>query len=155
MAYQIREEEMELVKLARTFAEKELKPVVAECDRKGEMPMDVYEKAFEIGFHLMEIPKEYGGLGLDYQTMYAVWEEIAKVDSGFATSLGANSLALKPILIAGNDEQKKYFAEFLTGERGNCFAAFALTEANAGSDSAAGRTTAVRDGDEYVINGSK
>lgn len=155
MGYQLSEEGKELVKLAKDFAEKELAPVVAECDRKGELPMDVYAKAFEIGFHIMEIPKEYGGLGLDYHTIYAVQEEIAKVDAGFATGLGATSLALKPVLIAGSPEQKQYFADFITGDKGNGYAAFALTEANAGSDAAAGRTTAVRDGDEYVINGSK
>ena len=64
MGYQLNEEGKELVRLARSFAEKELAPVVAECDRKGELPMDVYAKALEIGFHIMEIPKEYGGLGL-------------------------------------------------------------------------------------------
>ena len=155
MGYQLNEEGKELVRLARSFAEKELAPVVAECDRKGELPMDVYAKAFEIGFHIMEIPKEYGGLGLDYQTIYAVNEEIARVDAGFATGLGASSLALKPVLIAGNSEQKQLFADYITGDKGNGFAAFALTESNAGSDAAAGRTTAVKDGDEYVINGSK
>ncbi len=155
MGYQLNEEGKELVRLARSFAEKELAPVVAECDRKGELPMDVYAKAFEIGFHIMEIPKEYGGLGLDYQTIYAVNEEIARIDAGFATGLGASSLALKPVLIAGNPAQKQYFADFITGDKGNGFAAFALTESNAGSDAAAGRTTAVKDGDEYVINGSK
>ena len=155
MGYQLNEEGKELVRLARSFAEKELAPVVAECDRKGELPMDVYAKAFEIGFHIMEIPKEYGGLGLDYQTIYAVNEEIARVDAGFATGLGASSLALKPVLIAGNPEQKQLFADYITGDKGNGFAAFALTEPNAGSDAAAGRTTAVKDGDEYVINGTK
>lgn len=155
MGYQLNEEGKELVRLARSFAEKELAPIVAECDRKGELPMDVYAKAFEIGFHIMEIPKEYGGLGLDYQTIYAVNEEIARVDAGFATGLGASSLALKPVLIAGNSEQKQLFADYITGDKGNGFAAFALTEPNAGSDAAAGRTTAVKDGDEYVINGTK
>ena len=155
MGYQLTEEGKEMVRLAKSFAEKELKPVVAECDRKGELPMDVYQKAMDIGFHIMEIPEEYGGLGMDYQTIYAVWEEIAKVDAGFATGLGATSLALKPVLIAGNPEQKQYFADFITGNKGNGFAAFALTEPNAGSDAAAGKTTAVKDGDEYVINGSK
>lgn len=155
MGYQISEEGKEMVRLAKKFAENELKPVVAECDRKGELPLDVYQKAFEIGFHIMEIPEEYGGLGMDYQTIYAVWEEIAKVDAGFATGLGATSLALKPVLIAGSPEQKQYFADFITGDKGNGFAAFALTEPNAGSDAAACKTTAVKDGDEYVINGSK
>ena len=112
MGYKLNEEGKELVNLAKVFSEKELKPVVAECDRKCILPMEVYEKAFEIGLHLMEIPKEYGGLGLDYQTIFAVWEEIAKTDAGFATSLAANSLALKPVLLAGNDEQKKYFAKY-------------------------------------------
>lgn len=155
MGYILNEEQQEIVSLARKFAENELKPVVAECDRTGEIPLDIYQKAFEIGFHTLEIPEAYGGSGMDYYTVSAVYEEFAKVDLGFATGVGATGLALKSVLIGGNEAQKKYFAEFLCGDRGNGFAAFALTEPGAGSDAAAGKTVAVRDGDEYILNGSK
>ncbi len=155
MGYILNEEQQEMVALAKEFAEKTLKPVVAECDKTGEPPMDVYQQAMEIGFHILEVPEEYGGLGMNYQAIYAVFEELAKVDAGFATGLMASSLALKPVLIGGSDEQKNYFSSFITGERGNGFAAFCLTEADAGSDAAAGKTTAVKDGDEYIINGTK
>ncbi|MBQ3393313.1 MAG: acyl-CoA dehydrogenase family protein [Lachnospiraceae bacterium] len=157
MGYQLTEEQRDIVELAKDFAEKTLKPVVAECDRTGEIPLDIYEKAFDIGFQTMEIPEEYGGMGLSYYAIYPAMEEIAKVDAGFATGIAASSLALKPVLIAGNEEQKKMFAQYITreNEKGNGFAAFCLTEPEAGSDAAAGKTVAVKEGDEYVINGTK
>lgn len=155
MGYILSDEQKDLVRLAKDFAEKELKPVVAECDRTGELPMDVYEKAIEIGFNALEIPVEYGGAGESYLTCAAVYEELAKVDAGFATGIAACGLALKPVLAQGTDEQKQYFADFITGSKGNGFAAFALTEPSAGSDAAASKCTAVKEGDEYVINGTK
>ena len=141
--------------LAKQFAEKELKPIVAECDRNGEAPMEIYQKAFDIGFHTLEIPEEYGGSGMDYYTVCAVFEELAKVDLGFASSVAATGLALKAVLASGSDAQKKYFADYLCGNKGNGWAAFALTEPDAGSDAAAGKTVAVKDGDEYILNGRK
>ncbi|MCR4672308.1 MAG: acyl-CoA dehydrogenase family protein [Lachnospiraceae bacterium] len=155
MGYILNEEQMELVNLAKKFAEQEVKPIAAECDREGKLPMEAYRKGVEIGFNALEIPEEYGGAGADYYTIAAVMEEFAKVDAGFATGIGASSLALKPVLIAGTPEQKKYFADFITGDKGNGFAAFGLTEPDAGSDAAAGKTIAVKDGDEWVINGRK
>lgn len=152
MAYILSEEGAAVAALAKRFAENELKPHVEEFDRSGEFPMELYRKAFQIGFHKMELPKEFGGLGLDYITISAALEEIGKIDAGFATTLMAITLALKPVLIAGTPEQKKWcIDQILPG----AFAAFALTEPGAGSDAAACRTTAVRDGDEYVLNGTK
>ena len=83
------------------------------------------------------------------------YEELAKVDAGFATGIAASGLALKPVLMNGTDEQKQYFADYLTGAKGNGFAAFCLTEPDAGSDAGNGSTVAVKDGDEYVLNGTK
>ena len=155
MGYVLNEESMDIVKLARDFAEKEVAPVCAEYDKKGEFPMALYQKAFELGFQALEIPEEYGGSGLDYYTVCAVYEEFARIDAGFCTGVAATGLALKPVLMFGNDEQKNYFAEYICGGKGNGFAAFALTEPDAGSDAGAGKTVAEKVGDEYVINGRK
>ena len=155
MGYVLNEESMDVVKLARDFAEKEVAPVCAEYDKNGEFPMELYQKAFELGFQALEIPEEYGGSGLDYYTVCAVYEEFARIDAGFCTGVAATGLALKPVLMFGNDEQKNYFAEYICGGKGNGFAAFALTEPDAGSDASAGKTVAEKVGDEYVINGRK
>lgn len=155
MGYILNDDGKELVKLAKEFAEKTVKPHVREYDESGEFPMELYQEAFKLGFHAMEIPEEYGGLGLSYHTVCAVYEELAKVDAGFCTGVAATGLGLKPVLMFGNDQQKQYFADYICGDKGNGFAAFALTEPGAGSDAGAGRTTAVKDGDDYVINGTK
>ena len=155
MGYILSDEQKEMVRMAKEFAEKEVKPVAAEYDREGKLPMEAYKKAVEIGYNVLEIPREYGGAGESYYTVAAIYEEFARIDAGFATGIAASGLALKPVLAQGTDEQKSYFASFLSGERGNGFAAFCLTEPEAGSDAAAGKTTAVKEGGEYVINGSK
>lgn len=152
MPYVLNDEQKELVQVAREFAQKEIIPISAEYDKRGEFPMEAYQKAMSIGLHMLELPEELGGSGLDLITIAAMYEEIAKADAGFATSLMANGLAWKPVAIGGNDAQKKLFADKLVS---GGFAAFALTEAGAGSDVAAMRTTAVRDGDDYVLSGSK
>lgn len=160
----LNEEQRGIVELARKFANEKVKPISADYDREGKMPLDLYKQAAEIGFTALEIPEEYGGTGYDYYTILAAYEELAKADGGFATSVGGASLALKPVLIAGTAEQKEYYASFLNGEREgldnpekgyNGYAAFALTEPGAGSDASACKTTAVKQGDEYVLNGTK
>lgn len=155
MGYILNEEQQDMVRLAKNFAEKELAPIVAEYDREGKFPMEVYKKANEIGFNVLEISTEYGGAGENYYTVGAIYEEFAKVDAGFATGIAASGLALKPVLMHGTPEQKQYFADHLTGARGTGFAAFCLTEPEAGSDASNSKTTAVKDGDDYIINGSK
>lgn len=155
MPYILNEEEKDLVEMAKKFAEEELQPVVVDCDREGKLPMDVYKKAIDAGYGALEIPQEYGGVGVSYYTVAAIYEEIGKVDAGFAAGIAASGLALKPVLAQGTPEQKQYFADYITGSKGNGFAAFCLTEADAGSDASNGKTTAVKDGDEYIINGTK
>jgi len=152
MGYLLNDDQMSLVEMARDFCEKEIKPYVAKWDAENTFPLETYKKAMEIGFHTLEIPEEYGGGGMDYITVAAVFEEIAKYDLGIATSLMGSTLSLKPVLLAGTEEQKKMYSDVLI--KGG-FGAFALTESDAGSDVGACRTTAVRDGDEYIINGSK
>ena len=145
-------EQLDLQAFARDFAAKELAPVVKECDRKGEFPMEVFRKFCEVGFNSMFLPEAYGGQGLGAMDMVLVYEEFAKVDAGFICSASTGEFGIEPILVAGTEEQKKYYMDFiLQGSLG----AFALTEPNAGSDAAATRTTAVRDGDDYILNGRK
>lgn len=145
-------EQLDLQAFARDFAAKELAPVVKECDRKGEFPMEVFRKFCEVGFNSMFLPEAYGGQGLGAMDMVLVYEEFAKVDAGFICSASTGEFGIEHILVAGTEEQKKYYMDFiLQGGLG----AFALTEPNAGSDAAATRTTAVRDGDDYILNGRK
>ena len=138
--------------MATNFAKNEITPIALEFDKKGEFPWEVYRKLADLGLHCPAAPEEYGGAGLDTLTTSIVVEEIAKGDGGLATTVAANGLTTYPVLIAGNDEQKKRFFDLiLPGSLGG----FCLTEPNAGSDSGAMETRVVREGDEYVINGTK
>ena len=101
---------------------------------------------------MMDVPEEYGGLGLDHMDQAAIVEQIAWADAGVAVTLNGNGLALKPVLLAGNEEQKQKCCDIIIN---GGFGSFALTEPNAGCDAGAGKTTAVREGDEYVVNGRK
>ncbi len=145
-------EQKELVEMVRNFAIKEVKPHVKELDESGEFPMELLKPAFEMGLHCLEIPEEYGGAGLDYQTTAAVFEELAKVDAGYAISLVTTFVALRSVIMAGNEAQKKLFADIIIP---GAFASFCLTEPNSGSDASSMRGSAVKDGDEYVINATK
>lgn len=136
----------------RDFMEKELKPLLNELDRKGEFPDEIYRKGFELDLNSFEIPEQFGGLGLDYATAGVMYEEMGYYDAGCALTMCTTNLALKPVLIAGTDAQKQMFCSRIL-EQG--YAAFALTEPGGGSDVASTRTKAVREGDEYVINGTK
>lgn len=146
------EEQQELKDLVKEFALKELKPFVKQFDESGEFPLEILQKAFEMGLHILEIPEEFGGSGLDFKTTAIVFEELAKVDAGFAISLVTTFVALRSVIYAGNDEQKKIFADKIVP---GGFGAFSLSEPNSGTDAASLRATAVRDGDEYVLNGTK
>lgn len=152
MSFIIKQETKDLLEVVEKFAEDKLKPRVAELDIKGEFPLDLYKEAMEMGLHCLEIPEEYGGVGLDNLSAAAIYEKLGEYDAGFATTLCATSLGLKPVLIAGTDAQKKLFADTVIPGR---FGAFALTEPNAGSDAGSVITSAKLEGDEYVINGRK
>ncbi|MDD9150305.1 MULTISPECIES: acyl-CoA dehydrogenase family protein [unclassified Sporolactobacillus] len=152
MGYILNEEQTDLVDLVKKFMNKEVEPHVAEFDITGEFPRKLYEKAFKMGLHCLEIPKEFGGGGVDYMTAAAIYEEMGKTDAGFATGLCANSLSLKPVLIAGTPEQKTLFSNIVVP---GAFGAFCLTEPGAGSDAGSVKTTAVKDGNDYIINGVK
>lgn len=146
------EEQRDLINGIHKFLEEELKPHVRELDAKGEFPDAIYKKSFDIGLNAIEIPEKFGGLGLDYSTLAAIYEEMGYFDAGIALTMCTTNLALKPVLIAGTDAQKQLFADRIL-ESG--YASFALTEPGGGSDVASTKTKAVRNGDEYVINGSK
>ena len=152
MAYLISEEAQDLLKDVKRFCENEVVEQCKEYDRSGEWPKEIYDKAIEQGYHALEVPEEYGGPGLSRVDVAALIEEMAIADAGFATTISASGLGTKPVLIAGSEEQKKRVCDIIV-EGG--FGAFCLTEPGAGSDASAGKTTAVLDGDEYVLNGRK
>lgn len=152
MGIAMNEEQKELVQLVRDVARNEIMPNVPAADEAGECPMELFKWGFDMGLHMVEIPEEFGGMGLDYETCAMMFEELAWVDAAYADTFVTNFVAFRNIHLNGTDEQARHFVE-LTEDNG--FAAFCLSEANAGSDVAAMRTTAVLDGDEYVLNGTK
>lgn len=152
MALLYTEEQKELIELVRNMAEKEIKPHVKAADEAGECPRELFDWGFDMGLHMVEIPEEYGGMGLGYETCAMIFEELAKVDAGYAITFVTTFVALRNVILAGTKEQAQYFADVVND---NKFAAFCLTEANSGSDAGAMRSTAVLDGDEYVLNGTK
>ena len=152
MAYLINEEDRDLLETVRDFCENEIKEQFKEFDVSGEWPQEIYDKAAEMGLFALEIPEEYGGPGLERITVAALMEEMAKADAGFVTTITASNLALKAVMIGGNEEQKQRCCDMLMDGK---YGAFCLTEPMAGSDAGNSKTTAVRDGDEYVLNGRK
>jgi acyl-CoA dehydrogenase len=153
MDFKLSEEQLELQALTHQFAANEIRPVAAEYDEKNEFPFEVMKKAAEIGFLASGVPQEYGGTGFSTMDNVIVCEELAWGCAGMYTSIMANTLATTPIVLFGTDEQKKEFLTPLTGEMK--FACFGLTEREAGSDNTMIKTTAVKDGDNYILNGSK
>ncbi len=153
LGFQLSEEQRAMQKVAHEFAEKEIRPWAAECDEEEKFPQGFVEKAFQAGLTYLYVPEEYGGQGMDFLTACIVNEELAWGCCGFATILGANSLGVTPILVAGTEEQKRKYLTELTSRPS--LAAMALTEPGAGSDAGAVKSTAVRQGNHYVLNGTK
>ncbi len=151
--FTLTDEQKNLRELAHDFAEKEIRPVAWEYDRDGTWPAEIIAKAHEVGLMNTHLPEEYGGAGLSYLDGCLVEEELAWGCSGIQTSLGANSLATAPVMLGGSEEVKREFAEELI--ESPKLASFCLTEPDAGSDVSGMRTRAVRQGDKYVLNGSK
>lgn len=141
-------------KSVRDFIKKEVLPFIGEWEEAGGFPKEVYQKAGDVGILGMGYPEEYGGIAGDIFYSVAVTEELMRSGSGgFVAGLGSLNIAIPPILSMGTPEQKERFVPaVLAGEK---IAALAITEPGGGSDVAALQTTAVRDGDHYVINGSK
>src|ERR671910_911765 len=139
--------------MAHDFAAKEIRPVAWEYDKEGDWPADIIRKAHEVGLMNTHVPERFGGPGLGYLDGCIIEEELSWGCSGITTSLGANGLASAPLALGGSEELKKEYLGMLTEEF--TLASFCLTEPDAGSDVSGMRTTAVRKGDKYVINGSK
>jgi alkylation response protein AidB-like acyl-CoA dehydrogenase len=152
--YGLTEEQQAIRELARTIAEEQIRPVAAEYDVIGEFPWPVVKKMAEVDLFATLVPEEYGGLGGTMtMNMVLVTEEISRACGGIALSYAGTALGALPIIIAGSHEQKQRFLpKVASGER---LCAFAITEPNAGSDAGGVRTTAIRDGDHYVLNGTK
>ena len=153
ISFALTEEQRELRALAREFAEKEIRPVAAEHDVHMRHPAEVIAKAHEVGLMNVHVPEEYGGLGLSAFDGMLAGEELYWGCSGIGTSITANGLGAGPVIIAGTDEQKAQWLPPLLESPILC--SFGLSEPDAGSDVARMKTTAVRKGDEYVLNGSK
>jgi acyl-CoA dehydrogenase len=153
VSFALTDEQKALRELAREFAEKEIRPKEREYDEKMQHPVDVIERAHEVGLMNLHVPEEYGGLGLSSFDGMLVGEELNWGCSGIGTSVSANGLGSAPVLLFGSDEQKAAWLQPLVESPILC--SFGLSEAGAGSDVAALKTTAIREGDEYVLNGSK
>ena len=151
--FTLTDEQKDIRALAHDFAEKEIRPVAWDLDRDSTFPHEIIRQAWEVGLMNSHIPEEYGGPGLDYLTGCLIEEELGWGCSGIGTSLMCNGLAAAPVLIGGSEEIKREYLGMLTGEPK--LASFCLTEPDAGSDVSSMRTTAVRNGDKYVINGTK
>lgn len=151
--FSLTEEQVQLQELARKFAKEEILPKAAYHDQTGEFPREIVRKAWEIGLMNTHVPVEYGGAGLGVLDGCLITEEFSYGCTGIATAMEANGLAAAPVIVAGNEEQKKEFLGRLTREF--LFAAYCVTEPGAGSDVAGIRTLAKRVGDDYVINGEK
>jgi len=138
----------------RQFMEREMRPILREYDREEKFPVDEVRRLGELGCCGMLIPEEYGGTATDTVTYALMLEEVARVDASTAVTLSVtNSVAAAPILKHGSDAQKKKYLPRLA--RGEILGAFCLTEPQAGSDAAGIQARAVRDGDSYVLNGTK
>lgn len=153
MDYGFTDEQKEIVELTSKIAREKILPVRAELDETEEFPWDVMNVLADAGLFGIYIPEEYGGLGFGNLENCLAIEELSKYCIGVSVSFAASGLGAYPILLHGNEEQKKtYLPQIASGKK---LAAFGLTESGAGSDAAAIRTTAVRDGNDYILNGVK
>ena len=153
MDYFLTEEQLEIKELARKVAEEKIKPVRAKYDEGHEFPWEIVEVFKQTDLFAVLVPEEYDGISGKVTDIAIITEEFSRVCGGIGLSLGGSGLGMYPILISGSEEQKqKYLPSIASGEK---LAAFGLTEANAGSDAGGIETTAVRDGDFYVLNGTK
>lgn len=152
MDFNFTPDQLALRKMAQEVVAKEITPYALEMDHNGEMRPGLLKKLDEAGLVNLVVPEEFDGPGLDAITIALMYEELGKGCAGVATSVAANALASYPVVIMGNDEQKKRYFDVINSGK---LAAFALTEPGAGSDAGAVATTAVKDGEDYILNGTK
>ena len=154
MDFRLTKEQLLVRKMVREFAENEVKPIASEIDEEERFPAETVEKMAKLGMMGIYFPKEYGGAGGDVLSYAITVEELAKVCGTTAVIVSAHtSLCCAPIFENGTEEQKKkYLPDLCSGRK---IGAFGLTEPNAGTDASGQQTTAVLDGDHYVLNGSK
>ena len=151
--FTLSEEQLMLQELAREFAAENVRPMAEHWDATSEFPMEAIEAAHDLGLMNLHVPEEYGGMGMGTMDEVVVQEEFAWGDPGFATAAYSNGLTAAPIITGGTEEQKaKYLGRLTEAPR---IAAYAVTEPGAGSDVASIQSTAVKDGDDYILNGSK
>jgi alkylation response protein AidB-like acyl-CoA dehydrogenase len=154
MDFRLSDEQQQIRQMVREFADAEMRPHVMEWDEKQTFPKDVVKKLGELGMLGIIFPEEYGGAGLSYVDYVNVIEELGVVDSSVALTVAAhNSLCSGHIYLAGNEEQKKTWMPKLT--TGEWIGAWGLTEPGSGSDASGMRTVAVKDGSDWVLNGTK
>ena len=150
--FRLSEEQLMIRDMAREFCDEEVIPYAEEWDREGTYPLEAINKAHELGLLNVTIPEKYGGQGMSSLDEIIICEEISRGDPGFGTAAYHTMLASLPILTGGTEEQKtEYFGRVVSGK----LAAYCVTEPDAGSDVQSLKTEAVKDGDEYVLNGSK
>jgi alkylation response protein AidB-like acyl-CoA dehydrogenase len=153
IAFELSDDQRAVADLAREIAEREIAPHVAKWDREHAFPRDLYAKLTDAGLMGLTVPEAYGGAGADTVSYALVIEELARVDAGTAVTLSVHAMIAGAIARLGTQEQKeRHLSRLATG---NAIAGFALTEPDAGSDAAAIRATAHREGDGYVLRGRK
>jgi acyl-CoA dehydrogenase len=153
MDFELSDEQLALQSTARRFAETEIVPIAPHHDQTSEFPIEVMKKAWELGLSNASIPTEYNGVGLGLLDAVLVVEELAWGCAGMATSIMCNDLGLTPILVGGSADQKKEWFKYLT--ESFRMVSFCLSEPAAGSDVAGLQLLAEKDGDDYVLNGTK
>ena len=151
--FSLSEEQQQFRDLAQEFAKNEIRPAAAKLDEEEKFPADLCRKAWELGLMNVHVPREYGGLGLGVLEECLISEEIGWGCTGVGTTTTCNTLATAPVIVAGNDDQKKRFLAPLVEEFSFC--AYAVTEPGAGSDVQAIKTIAKKTGNDYVLNGQK
>src|SRR6476659_8499505 len=152
--FELSAEQREIKALARDFADAEIEPYATDWDREHRFPRDLYPKLAELGLMGVCVPEELGGAGADFLSYILVLEELSRADAGVGVTVAVHTSAVTlPILTFGTDEQRERFVPGLAS--GSVLGAFALTEPDSGSDAGALRTSAVADGDGWVLNGSK
>jgi acyl-CoA dehydrogenase len=156
IGFDLNEEQLRYQKLARTFAEEEMKPYAAELDRRQDTTFDwrIVQRFARANLLGLGVPQEYGGLGVDHLTSAVVCEELGAVCLGISEAAGGTWLATCCLKLVGNEDQKKRYLPLVCGEKG-MLAGLAVTEPEAGSDMANVRTLATRKGDHYILNGTK